>query len=155
MRRTQSETRLGAIVGGFVGLLYGTVNAVNLYVVFPRISAVLSRSASTFVGTTYVPFVVGIPFAFGLLGLVLGAIFVESRKHIPGSSIIDKSVAFSFILMAIAVILSWRPGAKMPAITIEQITLGSIFFAANFAPFPLLGWLFGYLLQRRLKPKTQ
>jgi len=153
VNKTPSESRQGAVIGGFVGLLYGAFYTISWYIVFPEVSAILPKSAPTLFSSTHVLFAVASPPTCGLFGAVLGVMFVKFRKHILGTSIIEKSVIFGFILMTISFILSLRPGMRVPSIhfTAEQYTLGSVLVVANYVALPLLGWLFGYLLQRRLK----
>ena len=92
--------------------------------------------------------------AVALLGCVLGVVFVKFRKHIPGHSTIRKSVVFALILVVISLVPRLFGildpsavvmfGTKIHPPQLEYNALTSI-------EYLLFGWLFGYLLQRRLK----
>jgi hypothetical protein len=91
-----------------------------------------------------------------LFSCVIGVLFVKFKEHIPGSSITRKSVVFSLILLAI----SLAPGLRILLAPGTSAVYGSEFFplqmesyALTFVEYVVLGWLFGYLLERRLKPK--
>jgi len=91
-----------------------------------------------------------------LIGCILGAVFVKVKGHIPGSSITRKSIVFGFVLFAISFLLS-LPSLVNPRVSLLSGTALYVFrlesFAVTIVAYPLLGWLFGYLLQRRLTPK--
>lgn len=87
-----------------------------------------------------------------LLSCILGVLFVKFRDHIPGSSIIRKSVVFALVLLAISLVptLSSFPGVIFGA---EFFPLQMESYVLALVEYLLLGWLFGYLLERRLKSK--
>jgi len=91
-----------------------------------------------------------------LFSCVLGVLFVKFRQHIPGSSIIRKSMVFPFILMAISFILTLRSLLDPRAIAMFGTSLFPLQIESSelaLVEYLLFGWLFGYLLERRLKPK--
>lgn len=89
------------------------------------------------------------------MGCVLGFLFVSFKDHIPGSSVVRKSLVFSLILLAISSIFSLRgffdPNvAKMfGSNAFFHIQMAS--YAIALIEYPLIGCLFGYLLDQRLK----
>ena len=160
-RKAPSESRQGVIVGGFVGFLYGVYEAVQTYLTwFPSYMAYMTSRLSTqlTVVTVISSLVLEGP-AFALLGCVLGRVFVKVKGRIPGSTIIRKSIVFGLILLAFTWLPSLWPSSVKGAVIVEptplQAALTFAFYVSNFLVFPLLGWLFGYLLERRLKPKVQ
>ncbi len=166
-----SDTRQGALVGAFVGLISGIVTATYAYfMVLPFVwSALTARmiespealvALSTIWNTFMIVVVVGVPIIDAIMGAVLGVLFVVFRKKLPGSTIIRKSVAFSLILIAIYVLIGLRSYFSPNRISIlDKATLATFHsmqvasHALILIEFPLLGCLFGYLLARRLGHK--
>ena len=165
-----SETRQSAVVGGFVGFLYGMVTTVQTYfTTFPFFMAYMTRrvasnptfasnlqSALNIINTAMYVSLLMITPMLAVLGYLVGILFVKFKGHLPGSSIIRKAVVFSLILFAISFIPTLR-SLLDPRVT---AAFGAGFFplraesyALTLAEYLLFGWLFGYLLQRRLKPK--
>lgn len=170
-RKIPSDTRQGALVGGLVGFLHGIVAAVQSYfIIFPLLMPLITKQVtsdprfannpqflaeflSLFNTIMYVAVVLVVPI-MALLSCVLGVLFVKFKEHIPGSSIIRKSVVFALILMAISIV----PGLPSFLDPRASAIFGTEFFplqmksyALTLVEYPLLGWLFGYLLERRLK----
>ena len=91
------------------------------------------------------------PIFQAVMGAVLGFIFVVAMKKIPGKSVIQKSLVFSLILAGISICSSivtyLRPYSTFPIPT--ELTVLS--FVVPLVEYPLLGWLFGFVLQRKLK----
>ena len=170
-RRVPSESRQGAVVGGFVGFLYGIYQAVQGYLTwFPsymtymisRISTQPSFASDPQLALSVVNVILygGLVLSgpvFALLGYVLGKLFVKVKGRIPGSTIIRKSIVFGFILLTFTMLLNLGPSPTKGTVIVEtsplQSALQFVLYVSSFVVFPLLGWLYGYLLERRLKPR--
>jgi hypothetical protein len=173
-RKSPSEIRQGMVVGAFVGFLYGIVAALQFYfTMLPFILPLITRQLLSDPNIANNPeYVAGMPGFLSLLntmmycavvliipieavfGCMLGLLFVKCRNHIPCNSVIGKSVAFSIILVAISLVFGLPSFFNPKASTV----FGANFFPlqiqsyiVNIVTFPLLGLLFGYLLNRRLK----
>ncbi len=101
--------------------------------------------------------IVGLPIISVIIGAVLGFLFVVFQKKLPGSTIIRKSVAFSLILLAIDFLIGIssffvpnRTGTLSEVAVAKLYSLRLVSYGEILVEFPLLGYLFGYLLSRRL-----
>lgn len=176
--KVSSDSRQGALVGAFVGLIHGIVVAIVFYFVLfpvimplvtkqlennprfasdPRFISALPRVLSILSTIMSVSVVLFVPIG-ALFGCVLGVLFVKFRRHIPSSSIVRKSMVVAFILVTISFLGILR-NLLVPTTT---IVFGADFFpsqlksfALTLIEFPLLGWLFGYLLTRKLGRKQE
>jgi hypothetical protein len=169
-----SDTRQGAVVGAFVGFIYGIVGAAYAYfILIPFVWLVLTASLSSkFLDSPKVlaalptvrdiliaVVVVGVPIISVVMGTVSGVLFIAFRKKLPGRTIIRKSFAFSLILLAISLLIGLRSYLSPSVTILNKATLASMVsfqvlgWALALVEFPLLGYLFGYLLNRRLKPR--
>jgi hypothetical protein len=164
-RKAPSETRQGAVVGGFVGLLYGIYTAVlDYFTVFPALASYMEQrlaseglvngsyfTPGTLNAILYAALVMAVVFS-ALLGCAFGILFIKFRGHIPGNSIIRQSLGFSLILFAISFILNL--GNILDAIGTDSFPMQMGLSAFSLVAFVVLGWLFGNLLERRLKLKA-
>lgn len=170
-----SDSRQGAVVGAFVGFIYGIVGATYAYfIILPFVWLVFTASLSSKLlespkAPTVLPTVwnilvavavVGVPIMSVVMGTVFGVLFMAFRKKLPGRTIIRKSFVFSLILLAISLLVGLR-SYLIPSRTsiLDKATLASMVslqvlgWTLALVEFPLLGYLFGYLLNRRLKPR--
>ena len=171
-----SITRQGALIGGVVGVVHGLMTAIEFQLILlpvfmttiptmlksnprfaadPRFAATFPKALSLFNTILAVITVAIVPIG-ALIGCVAGVLFVSLREHIPGSSLVRKSLVFSLFLVVIAFVFSLR--SILDPTT--YATFGSQFFQVQVKTFvfivleyPLIGCLFGYLLNRRLKQK--
>ena len=91
-----------------------------------------------------------------ILGAVLGVVFMAFRNRIPGSTIMRKSLVFSLCFIVLSLLLALRDyfnfsGRAIYAAVPSFVSLEWISLAFTFVEYPVLGCLFGYLLQRRLR----
>ena len=169
-----SITRQAALVGGIIGVIHGVVVAVQfnlmLPVIIPLLPAIISsdpryadlRGTLPKIMSLVTPIlsvVALVAILLGaLMGCVLGVLFVSLRDHIPGSSILRKSLVFSLILLTISFILSLRSLVFYGMVATIQtvfLRLRLEMYATMLIEFPLLGCLFGFLLDRKLKHSAQ
>jgi len=164
------ETQQGGKVGALVGFLHGCIAAGWTYFIIPPTMSIMVRrmasdpffashqqSILTMFNTIFnVVVILLIPIS-AVLGYLFGILFLKIEGRIPGSSIIRKSIVFGFLLLAVTLVMSLRYvfDLKSPAYYPELFPLQVEGWTISLIEYPLLGWLFGYLLQRRLKPKTQ
>ncbi len=168
-----SETRDGALIGAFVGCIQGIISAIYLAKIFPPMIAVMMRALTAqmaqqspevlrffpgFLHFLMEVVIVASPIIGVIMGCALGVLFVALRKKIPGSSIIRKSVAFSLILVAISaigeVLNLFNPTGQMLILTNSTFRVLMLTgFALVVIEYPILGFIFGYLLNRRLRAK--
>jgi len=166
-------TRQAALVGGLVGVVHGLITAIEFQLILlpvfmttipimlksnprfadPRFVANLPKVLSMLNTIFTILTVAIVPFG-ALIGCVAGVLFVSLREHIPGSSLVRKSLVFSLILVAIAFIFNLRGVLEPDA----HATFGPQFFQVQLRMFvitlleyPLIGCLFGFLLERKLK----
>jgi len=167
----RGERRQGAVTGAFVGFIQGIVVAGFGFIVLSMMQSQLTAFMVQANGPTIlsllptiwdatVAVVVVSCIIFGVIvGAVLGVVFVAFRKKIPGSSLTRKSVAFSLIFSAISLLiilrsfLDPRTNAVLATTLAPLIPLRLAFFVFPLVECPALGYLFGYLLERRLKAK--
>ena len=107
VNKTRSEIREGAVIGGFVGFLFGIVGAVQFYflVIIPEIRRLtfnprFANLPPSAFQVFYFGYVMAIP-VVALLGCVLGVVFVRFRNHIPGHSTIRKSAIRRYFVFII------------------------------------------------------
>lgn len=162
-----NATRQGILVGAMVGAIDGVVNTVVFYFAyFPLIMDALTKQltsryatiipkALSMVDTIFrVSILIAAPLIGALLGCVLGFLFVTFRKRIPGRSIVRKSLFVATILVALPslnLLHSLLDPAARFVLGIDFLPLQLEGFTMVVIMYPLLGYLFGYLLQRRLK----
>ena len=166
-RKASSETRQGAVVGAFVGFLYGIYDAILFYfITLPTILPIIAKVVASdprfvsfsqqdllsMVSTIMDIAAISLAPLSALFGCVLGIVFMKMRGHIPGSSIIRQSLVFSLVLFVISFILNL--GNILDAIGSDSFPTQMGLSAFGLVVFVLLGWLFGQLLERRLKPKA-
>jgi hypothetical protein len=175
-QKTPSETRQGAVVGALIGSLHGIASAILTYFVMfplimplitkaivsdrrvasdPRVVAMLPELIRLVNTIMYVSLGLAIPFG-AILGCMLGYLFVKVKNHIPGSSIIRKSMVVSVIWIGVSslgVVISLLEPRTTVFLGTSMLTLQMKSFASTIVLYLLLGWLFGYLLDRRLKSK--
>ena len=173
-RKTSNVTRQGALVGGTVGAIHGVVlslqlNFIILPVLIPFVPMIVSSDPrlADLGGSlpTMMSWITPILTAISILdipigaltGCVLGVVFVSLREHIPGSSTLRKSLVFSLILFTIYFILSLRqflsPLLQNETLRAVAFRLHLEMYVTTLIEFPVLGYLFGFLLERKLKPK--
>jgi hypothetical protein len=159
------------VTGVFVGFIQGLVIAgfgfTVLYMMQPQLAAFMVQENGptilnllpTIWDATVAVVVVSCVIFGVVMGAVLGVIFVAFRKKIPGSSLTRKSVVYSLIFSAISLLivlrsfLDARTNAALAATLAPLIPLRLAFFVFPLVEYPALGYLFGYLLERRLKAK--
>jgi hypothetical protein len=152
--------RQGAYVGAFIGLISGIIEISIILIGSPLIKLAVteyltqqSPSALSLLPALWnrvlANSIVIVLIVATIAGGVAGVLFVAFMKRIPGRSTIRKSVFFSFSLLALS-LLTAIPRYVDPK-TISSITAASV--ALALIEYPLLGCLFGYLLNRRLKPR--
>ncbi len=155
------------MVGAFVGFLYGIYDAILFYfITLPTILPIIAKVVASdprFVSfsqqdllsmVSTIMYIAAISLAplSALFGCVLGIAFMKMRGHIPGSSIIRQSLVFSLILFVISFILNL--GNILDAIGSDSFPTQMGLSAFGLVVFVPLGWLFGQLVERRLKPKA-
>jgi len=151
------------IVGAAVGLIHGiyvTIFAITL--ILPLIKPILLAESARRFGSRGVDFlnmiwnmtitfvIIGEPIFGVAIGAVIGYLFAVFVKRIPGKSLIQKSLFISLVLMgfsASTILIDYfrpRPQWSMP------VGVLGLSFLVIFE-YPLIGCLFGFLLQRKLK----
>lgn len=173
---------VGAFIGflyGVVGaILYYVVMLPFLMKLFPLILTNESRFAANPRVPEFVNLLTNIMYYVGLLivpveaiiGCVFGVIFVALKDKIPGRTTIHKAVLYSLVLFAVQIIYStlralsayWISPEIARLMNTPQVvslikttdaTLPVPVYAITLATHLSLGFLFGYLLDRRLSAK--
>lgn len=164
-----TDTRQGALVGAFIGFISGIYAATIAYFIFlrfiwpvltPTIIQSLAMTLPTLRGILIAAVVIAVPITSVVMGTILGVLFIVFREKLPGRTIIHKSILFSLILCLISFLVGLRSYVS-PSRTsfLNNATLASLrslqvlWWALSPVEFTLLGYLFGYLLNRRLKPR--
>lgn len=167
--KAPSKTRQGALVGAFIGLLAGIIGAIEfLFVLLPTIVKDLIPLAVAHFPTNpnvanlmtmfFYLFGVAIVPLTVITGCVLGVLFVAVRNKIPGKSTIQKAVVFSMILWALQSIYELRyvlfpPPPEFASLTNTMpLSIRVTLLGLGIVEYLTLGFLFGYLLDRRLRP---
>lgn len=164
-RRTKmlSETHQGAVSGAYVGLAHGIVSAsvgiIFLSLLEPELTSFLAQEVGprmlselpTLWITAIALLIVFVPIIGVISGIVLGIVFVAFKAKIPGSSIIRKSVVFSLILCMIGFLIGSLDLRRVSMVRTVLPSFYPLWETLNLVQYPVFGYLFGYLLQRRLK----
>jgi hypothetical protein len=124
MFKWQHEWQNGALIGAALGFLHGILLIYYWSLNLPWNTDIIAT-----------------PVLMTMLGAILGVIFVELKRGIPGRSIIRKSLVFSIPLTGIAII-DLILGLTNPAPS-NQLSL----YLLETIEYPAFGLLFGYLFQ--------
>jgi CBS domain containing-hemolysin-like protein len=169
-RKRVTGTRQGAKIGALVGLVQGILNTsvglVALYVMQPRLIALIvqvegSRALAVFPtlwNLMLIVLIIGVPIVSILMGAAVGYLFVVFQHRIPGRSIIRKSLTVSLIFVAVSLLWNLRNLLDPRRMALMQAFWGtSVLLQYGFVypliEAPALGYLFGYLLQRKIRAK--
>jgi len=181
----KSVLRQGALIGAFIGFLYGVVADIEYYVImlpmFLKFVLSMITSDPRFAANPKLPEVINmvtnITYYIGLIvlplgaviGCVLGVVFVALMQKIPGRTTVRKAVFFSMVLFAVTNgysmlrnLLGYENSPEVarvmstPQSSLFMRTMTTMMFpllAVNLLAFLSLGFLFGYLLDRKLRAK--
>ncbi|MGA8903798.1 MAG: hypothetical protein WB661_02180 [Candidatus Bathyarchaeia archaeon] len=164
-----TDTRQGALVGAFIGFISGVYAATIAYFIilrfiWPALTATMIQSLGMTLPTLWniliAAVVIAVPITSVVMGTLFGVLFIVFRERLAGRTTIRKSVAFSLILCLISFLIGLRSYISPSRTSIlNNATLASLRslqvlgWALSPVEFTLLGYLFGYLLNRRLKPR--
>lgn len=156
------ETGDAVVIGILVGFLHGLVIALEGNFIFVPLATerFLSGVSETQLAlwNMMVAAELGRALTFGVIeGGVLGFLFNILKQRIPGSSTIRKAVVFAVILTVIQVAMNISAAPDPSAIS-KYGSYYSLVMAVTFTNSiivnPILGFVFGYTLNRTSKTKT-
>jgi hypothetical protein len=158
--RISSETSTAVLIGLFVGFLHAMILTLeNSVILFPLLTQQqFGVTSELFDWSITVAEEAGNTLVVGIIGgCVLGYLFATLKTRIPGSTTIRKAVVFSLILTLIEVLLRVSPIFDSALLLSSYGNSYTLMIAATSVNLivlnPILGFLFGYMLDRTPKPK--